>query len=123
LNCGLRYSPGDLKQEHRDAWMPVDLFIIDELSFLDLVSLSRIESRIRAIRRRSDSDMVDSDVPFDGITICLSGDFAQLPPPGKNLPLFHAIDVLRGVAKIPAQRAHEEDDNHASSTTTGGGRK
>ncbi|KAG7099567.1 hypothetical protein E1B28_001399 [Marasmius oreades] len=53
-------------------WHQVDALIIDEISMLDGNLFDTLEYLARRIR--------ESDLPFGGIQLILSGDFCQLPP-------------------------------------------
>jgi hypothetical protein len=112
LGCGRDYKGGEITAHLRDYWLPVDIFFIDELSFLDLESLPKIDRRVREIRRPRDLDGIEPEqavtIPFDGISIVLAGDFAQLPPPGGRLPLYRAVDVREGVASAPKASTKEK---------------
>ena len=59
----------------------VDYLFLDEVSMLDCHGLFKI------CKRMSEALMCPGE-PFGGINVILSGDFAQLPPPGSNFSLY-----------------------------------
>ena len=56
----------------RVSWKYVETLIIDEVSMLTLTLLEKLDYIARKIR--------NTDQPFGGIHLILSGDFCQLPP-------------------------------------------
>jgi hypothetical protein len=54
----------------RDAWSPVLIHIIDEVSMMGAGALFHYDQRLRQIKQR--------DEPFGGLTVVLVGDFMQL---------------------------------------------
>ncbi|CAJ0552604.1 Ff.00g006820.m01.CDS01 [Fusarium sp. VM40] len=57
-------------------WMDVRVLIIDEISMIDCVLFDKLDAIARAVR--------ETDEPFGGIQLVLSGDFFQLPPVRKG---------------------------------------
>lgn len=67
------------KMETKEQWKRLKVLIIDEISMLDGNFFDKLEYIARNIRQ--------SDRPFGGIQIVLTGDFFQLPPvPSRNGP-------------------------------------
>lgn len=60
----------------RDKINSCDLLIVDEVSMLDSVYLSKVEQSVSRVRR--------SRKPFGGIQLVFTGDFGQLPPIQKD---------------------------------------
>ena len=94
-------------EEIRKFWRPVDCVIIDEMSFLDLASLQRISERLRDILGSTSSPHA---LPFGGLSVVLSGDFAQLPPP-KGRSLTKAIEFAR--LEVPQRLSEGQEVGHS----------
>jgi len=79
VGCGLAKGPVEKlvrfvlkKKGVRERWRSTDVLVVDECSMLDYGFLKKIDEIGRVVRQ--------VDAPFGGITLVLSGDFAQLPP-------------------------------------------
>jgi ATP-dependent DNA helicase PIF1 len=57
-------------------WKEVRVLIVDEISMIDCVLFDKLDAIARAVR--------ETDEPFGGIQLVLSGDFFQLPPVRKG---------------------------------------
>jgi len=69
-------------------WTLFDLLIIDEVSMMTGVLLTRIDETARIVRCAPDK-------PFGGLQILAVGDFHQLPPTQSNMGLFFDSDSFR----------------------------
>jgi len=58
--------------QHKNNILTVDVMLIDEVSMISMKIICQIDSIFRAIR--------ESQMPFGGVQIIMSGDFYQLPP-------------------------------------------
>lgn len=61
-----------LSKTRRDVIVKADILIIDEISMLHDFRLDMIDTILRKVR--------ESDAPFGGVQLVMSGDFFQLPP-------------------------------------------
>ncbi|KAG0745171.1 hypothetical protein G6F35_007101 [Rhizopus arrhizus] len=68
-----------------DRWTKTQVLIIDEISMVDAVLFDKLEAIARGLR--------NSQEPFGGIQIIVSGDFFQLPPVNPNGPTKFAFEA------------------------------
>lgn len=74
------------KQYLHTRFNSTDVLIIDEISMFDAARLDAVDTVLRAVR--------NTDVPFGGIQVVLSGDFFQLPPITRgNVPVRYAFQA------------------------------
>lgn len=74
------------KQYLHTRFNSTDVLIIDEISMFDASRLDAVDTVLRAVR--------NTDVPFGGIQVVLSGDFFQLPPITRgNIPVRYAFQA------------------------------
>lgn len=70
------YMITDMSKARRDQITKADVLVIDEVSMLHDFRLDLVEEVCRRIR--------DTDAPFGGLQVVLSGDFFQLPPVNRD---------------------------------------
>lgn len=63
---------GKTKRELRKRLSKTDILVIDEISMIENFSFERLNRVLKHVK--------DSDQPFGGIQVVISGDFCQLPP-------------------------------------------
>lgn len=74
------------KQYLHTRFNSTDVLIIDEISMFDAARLDAVDTVLRAVR--------NTDVPFGGIQVVISGDFFQLPPITRgNVPVRYAFQA------------------------------
>ena len=66
----------NMRESYKTSIINTNILVIDEISMLHDYQLSAVDKIIRIIR--------NSDSPFGGLQVILSGDFFQLPPIAKN---------------------------------------
>ena len=85
-------------------WRNVRFLIIDEVSMLSQDMLNKISQALQLAK--------DNQLPFGGITVLFSGDFAQLPPI-KGLALYQQSRIAKGTMQS------ENSDDFRSSSENG----
>ncbi len=74
------------KQYLHTRFNSTDVLIIDEISMFDAARLDAVDTVLRTVR--------NTDVPFGGIQVVISGDFFQLPPITRgNTPVRYAFQA------------------------------
>lgn len=103
-------------QRAKQRWSILDVLIIDEVSMLSPDLFDKLEIVARIIRRRIPRRILlgnESELPFGGIQLILSGDFLQLPVVGSDMFCFEAqswkkcIDHVVNLTDIIRQRDPE----------------
>lgn len=78
LGIGVQANPPTPSQDLINAWSPIGILIIDEVSMMRASLLDLLDTRLRQLKTRLNR-------VFGGIHIVFSGDFFQLPPVGTSL--------------------------------------
>ncbi len=90
LGIGLGTDPLDKMIENilsrkftRDRWNSIDVLVIDEISMLSPELFDKLEAVGRAVRKKPRLLCEETEKPFGGMQLILSGDFLQLPVVGE----------------------------------------
>jgi ATP-dependent DNA helicase PIF1 len=99
----------DLSKSRRDQIENADILIIDEVSMLHDFRLDMVDQMCRLVR--------ETDAPFGGLQVVLSGDFFQLPPVNRNgqreggfITDSHAWRDLDPIICYLVEQHRQEDD-------------
>lgn len=76
----LRLAAKNKKSRARRRFRRTDVIIIDEISMVENLHLERLSQVMKSARHKRGHPAVDSEHPFGGVQVIVTGDFAQLPP-------------------------------------------
>jgi ATP-dependent exoDNAse (exonuclease V) alpha subunit len=105
-----------LSKTRREVIEKTDVLIIDEISMLHDFRLDLIDEILRGVR--------ESDQPFGGVQVVMSGDFFQLPPinrPGEREGGFVVYSQVWSVAEpviLYLEKQYRQDDEQLLSILT-----